>query len=168
MLIVIVGSLVLLCTLLAIREYLFAKMFAVGLFILVVALMLKLLAVFWLPLLLVTAAYFVIFNNQRGPIMLITKFTGFINFMVELVKVIVMGAGIYYLVFVAAWYFLGVHFLGISFLSAGSIQLVMFTTLGIYLAWAIWAAFKEAKNPMSRFNMWRRAYEARKAPKSLK
>ena len=171
MLISLLGSLALLY-LLIMREHLFAKIAAVGLFVLSVYLIggltLKVLAAIWLPLLLVTGAYFAVFNDQRGPIMLITKFTGVINFFAELLKVIVMGAGVYYLVFAAAWWFLGVNFLGITFLSAGSVQIVMFTTLAIYLAWASWAAYKAFKDPTSRYNTWRRAYEARKAPKHLK
>jgi membrane protein implicated in regulation of membrane protease activity len=100
--------------------------------------------------------------------MLITKFTGFINFVFELGKVIIAGAGIYYLTFVMVWWMFGVTFLGISFLAGAYVKLVVFLTLVAYLTWAAWAAYKAITNPNSRYNIWRRAYEARKAPKHLK
>ena len=100
--------------------------------------------------------------------MLITKFTNLINFAFELGKVIIAGAGIYYLTFVLVWWMFGVTFLGISFLSAFYVKLAVFLTMAIYMAWASWSAYKAVVNPSSRYNVWRRAYEARKAPKHLK
>lgn len=97
-----------------------------------------------------------------------TKLVIAAKFLFELLKIMTTGAGIYYLVFIFTWYVFGVNFLGIVFLSATYVKLAMFVTMVIYLTIVTIAIMKQLINPKSAFNVWRKAYEARKAPKYLR